>query len=273
MALTQYTYAEYDADWFATFFARCEKTGLGLIALSLTNYDTTSLPAIASGSVVEVNGAVGRAASEQAISGSVSSGVLNYIYIDASTWVPTWTVSVPAWDTVKQGWYSGNNRYVGGCYYDGSNYKPKFVYGSHRESGLRTRYWSRAGHSIHILNYLNIDTSRVENQTGSDGYGYIPVYLPDMSRVTAISAYMGGNNLNASTVILRYKDTNDTTWTDSDLTLSRTTGVTAIESDTGSLIIDNQNYDYEIGITLRYTYSGYYAHVYNVHLTYEAYRN
>lgn len=266
------------SDW-ATAWEQAEYTRKGKMGLSLTNYDNTSLPAIASGSWAEVAGSIYKWTSEEAISGSLSSSAVNYIRLvpsgsgDTAIVTATWTTTDPTWSDAYQGYYSSTSRYAAGCYYDGTYYNPKFIYDSTRESGKRDRHWSRAGHSVHILSYVQIDSSRVENTAAFDGYCYMPVHLPDKSRVIAISAYIGGNNLDASTIKLRYKDTDDTTWTNSDLTLSRTSGPTATESDTGSLIIDNENYDYEIEIMLQQTYSGYYAHVYNVHLTYEIYRD
>jgi len=83
--------------------------------VSLTNYDNTSLPAVAAGSVIEVNGALYKFASEEAITGSPSDGTV-YIYIDPATITAVFTNTAPTWSDSKQGWYgtttTANCRYV-----------------------------------------------------------------------------------------------------------------------------------------------------------------
>jgi len=83
--------------------------------VSLTNYDNTSLPAVAAGSVIEVNGALYKFTSEEAITGSPSDGTV-YIYIDPSTITAVFTNTAPAWSDSKQGWYgtttTANCRYI-----------------------------------------------------------------------------------------------------------------------------------------------------------------
>jgi len=107
-----------------------EKQRKGFIALSLTNYDNNSEPAIAAGGYIEISGALYGFTSEEAINGTPSSGNTNYIYIDTTDLKPYWTTTAPTWSTDKNGWYDSTetDRYIGGCYYDGANYTGKWVY-------------------------------------------------------------------------------------------------------------------------------------------------
>jgi len=92
-----------------------DQTRKGLHQISLTNYDNTSLPAIAAGSVIEVDGALYKFASEEAIGGSPSDGTV-YIKIIPSTITAEFTNTAPTWSDSKQGWYgtttSATHRYL-----------------------------------------------------------------------------------------------------------------------------------------------------------------
>jgi hypothetical protein len=120
-------------DW-ASAWQQVEYARKGKLGLSLTHYDDTSLPAVAAGSWAEVVGSIYKWASEEAISGSLTGSAINYIKLvpggsgDTAIVTATWTDSAPTWSDSYQGWYSGTSRYVGGCYYDGSNYYGKWVY-------------------------------------------------------------------------------------------------------------------------------------------------
>jgi hypothetical protein len=130
MSLTQYSYGS--GNW-SEFVSRCEKTGKGLIALSLTNYDNNNACEIAEGSVVEINGAIFRQESgNTSITGTPANNAINYILMSAAnnTATAAWNNSTPSWNTAYQGFYVGGNRYVGECYYDGSNYYGKCIYNS-----------------------------------------------------------------------------------------------------------------------------------------------
>jgi hypothetical protein len=75
----------------------------------------TTVPAIAAGSKIEVNGALFTSATETAITGSPSDGAV-YIYIDPSGPSAVFTNTAPMWSDSKQGWYgtsgTANCRYV-----------------------------------------------------------------------------------------------------------------------------------------------------------------
>ena len=98
----------------------------GYINVTLTEMTSLLVPAVAVGSALDSDGALISAVTEQAIGGTPTAGEVNYIKI--SSLVPTWTTTDPTWSSAKGGWYDGNERYIGGCYYDGTYYTSKFVY-------------------------------------------------------------------------------------------------------------------------------------------------
>jgi hypothetical protein len=110
-----------------------DKQRLGYQAISLTNFALTTEPQIAAGSKIEIGGALFEFTALE--SGTGWAGIANssqvYFKLTVSGATVTWsyTVTAPTWDTAKQGWYSGSDRYFGGCYKDsGGNYTKKFLY-------------------------------------------------------------------------------------------------------------------------------------------------
>ena len=124
-----------------SFGTQVEKQRLGFIGLSLTNYDNNSVPQIAADSCIEISGSIFQFPSNDSITGTPSSGNINYIVLTVSgsgdsqivtaSWATGTPPTAPTWNTSKQGWYDATNakRYVGGCYYAGGNYTDKWVYG------------------------------------------------------------------------------------------------------------------------------------------------
>lgn len=95
-----------------------DKQRIGYHAVSLTNYDNTTVPAIAAGSSVEVDGALYYFASDEAISvGSVADGTV-YILLEPSgnNITASFTGTAPTWDDSKYGYYqtdsNENQRYL-----------------------------------------------------------------------------------------------------------------------------------------------------------------
>lgn len=106
---------------------------IGYQAVSLTNFDNDSEPQLAAGSVVEIGGALFEAAALESISGwagiSNDSDVYIKLTVSGSTATAAFTTDPPTWSTSKQGWYDGDDRYIGGLYKDGSgNYAIKWLY-------------------------------------------------------------------------------------------------------------------------------------------------
>ena len=79
--------------------------------------DTTTIPQVAAGSIVESAGSLYEAGTNESISGSASTGT-NYIKLVPGTDIvtPTWTTTTPTWSDAKQGWYgtggSASHRYL-----------------------------------------------------------------------------------------------------------------------------------------------------------------
>jgi len=127
-----------------SFGTQVEKQRLGFIALSLTEYDNNSVPQIAAGSCVEISGSIFQFPSNDTITGTPSSGNINYIMLtisgsgDSQEIEASWTTTAPNWNTSKQGWYdaTGAKRYVGKCYFDGTNYTYKSVFGALHKTNL-----------------------------------------------------------------------------------------------------------------------------------------
>ncbi|RKZ08419.1 hypothetical protein DRQ25_09110 [Candidatus Fermentibacteria bacterium] len=116
--------------------------GKGQNSISLTNWVSanTTLPAIAAGSSIEINGAFATFGTETAITGG-SSGTI-YLYIDVTTTpgtpLPKFTNSAPTWDDAKGGWYSSNDRYTGHfmTWNGASAYTEKGVFDAAEKTGL-----------------------------------------------------------------------------------------------------------------------------------------
>jgi len=113
-----------------------DATRTGYIALSLTEYDSTVVPAIAGGSLVEVAGSLFRFSTTEAISTTgVTSTAAQMYYIRL---VPTssqcsaqFSTTASAWREDLQGYYhstTSNNRVVGGTYFTGADYLNKALY-------------------------------------------------------------------------------------------------------------------------------------------------
>jgi len=182
------------ADW-PDAWQQIEYARKGKLGLSLTNYDSDSLPAIASGSWAEVAGSIYKWTSEEAISGSPSANVINYIKLvpggsgDTAYVTATWTDSAPTWSDAYQGYYDGTSRYVAGCYYDGTNYKLKWIYWN-RDCGPINKYYSPPmvpGSLSSTNNYLQNYGSDLSINTGYEVY--MNVDLPSGAIITAFKSY------------------------------------------------------------------------------------
>lgn len=103
-------------------------------SISLTGMSTTTVPKIAAGSWIEVNGTVFKFDADETLTGSPSDGIV-YIRIVPSTDTCTaeMTNTAPTWSDGKQGWYgtggAANYRYIGGIWIkSGTSYSGKFTY-------------------------------------------------------------------------------------------------------------------------------------------------
>jgi len=117
------TYAQDDSDILALQLTT-DKTFKGYHQLTLTEYDTTTVPAIAAGSAIECNGALYKFDTEEAISttdpvtsATVADGTVYVCIIpDTTTATAAFTATAPTWSDSKQGWYGtggqANYRYA-----------------------------------------------------------------------------------------------------------------------------------------------------------------
>ena len=117
-----------------------DKTFKGYHQLTLTEYDTTTVPAIAAGSAIECNGALYKFDTEEAISttdpvtsAAVADGTVYVVIVPgATTCTAAFTATAPTWSDSKQGWYGtggqANYRYVGGMGKSTTYYYEKFLY-------------------------------------------------------------------------------------------------------------------------------------------------
>lgn len=81
-------------------------TRTGLHKVSLTNWDNTSVPQIAAGSVIEVAGSFYQFESDETITGSPSDGTVYIIIIPGTTsCTAQFTNTVPVWNAAYQGLY------------------------------------------------------------------------------------------------------------------------------------------------------------------------
>ena len=163
-----------------------EKQRKGFIALSLTNYDNNSEPAIAAGSYIEISGALYGFTSEESINGTPSSGDTNYIYIDTTDLKPYWTTTAPTWGADKNGWYDSTetDRYIGGCYYDGTNYTGKWVYDKQDSltRGTQTIYGVKTfNDEIYDKNGNEVVAMQIETKRNTTNYDISPEDTQDIT--------------------------------------------------------------------------------------------
>jgi len=140
---------------------KIDKQVLGYQAITLTNFsDNLNLPAIAAGSKVEIAGSLFDITADEAISGwggiANSTAVYIMLTVSGSSFTATFVTAAPTWDTAKQGWYSGLNRYIGGLYKDGGgNYTKKYLFRA--SSGGVQNFREYGDGTIEVLGALTVD--------------------------------------------------------------------------------------------------------------------
>jgi hypothetical protein len=153
------------ADW-ETLLNVNSAGNVGFNAISLQNWDSGTLaPAIAAGSMIEINGSIAYFQNQEAI-GGIQTGV-NYLQfvVSGTTVTPSWTLTAPAWNADKAGWFVGSNRASGHvCYQSGGAYSEK-----HQRVGAQGYHNMQAGENIfrgtvyvpngNIVAGLNVDVT------------------------------------------------------------------------------------------------------------------
>jgi hypothetical protein len=111
-----------DTDW-TTFLTRENAsnlgTGLSIPIFTLTNWDSsTTIPAIAEGSIIEVGGSLYQADADTALvdDAGIANGTVHIKLVPAgggATLTPTLTNdAIPAWDANKAGWYDSDDKFL-----------------------------------------------------------------------------------------------------------------------------------------------------------------
>jgi hypothetical protein len=113
----------------------------GCHQVTLTEIDTTTIPQVAAGSMVEVGGSLYEADNNETIDTSfevdpaVGGADTYYICLVPTTGVvtPSWTTYAPEWSDAKQGWYGDGVNVAANCRYikykveyDGSDYNKEY---------------------------------------------------------------------------------------------------------------------------------------------------
>jgi hypothetical protein len=105
--------------------SQVDKERLGYQAISLTHFADTSEPSIAAGSKVEIGGALYEFTGDETCTGwaGLSASAIAYVLLTPSgaSVAGSYTNTAPAWDTAKQGFYTGSNRVVAMLYKDAAS--------------------------------------------------------------------------------------------------------------------------------------------------------
>ena len=105
----------------------------GHFALSLTEMDSTTIPQIAAGSIIDISGTLVYFYSNETITGTASDGVtyIKLIY-SSGTIAAIWTATAPTFDSSKNGWYgtggSSSHRYIASMIKSSTSYTDKKLY-------------------------------------------------------------------------------------------------------------------------------------------------
>lgn len=149
-----------------------EKQRQDFSAISLTEFNNSTVPRITAGSTISVDGSLFLSDADTLIAGSPSDGAVWIKLVGQSTGpnpedyevVPTWTNITPVWDEAKQGYYeNGNERVVAGCTKSGASYTNKFML--NRREDIYIRKYGTG--NVEIVNDLVVDdiTCDVINNT------------------------------------------------------------------------------------------------------------
>jgi len=210
MAGTQYNLSTPTDPNPENIIETADKDAKGKLALSLTNFDNSTIPQIEKGSVAEVSGTRFVFDALETIVGSASDGTA-YIYIDGADGTANWTNTAPVWNGEKQGYYhsTSNYRYVARIIKEGTNYNNKTILYFPENSGYKTRIsayvdnLSNGTNSYSPLVYNNeiFDTKNEYNQST----GLVTIKEDDYYDLSASLTYETDDNLILSTVYIELK--------------------------------------------------------------------
>jgi hypothetical protein len=201
------------ADWETLLIVNASGN-VGFNAISLTNWDAGTLaPAIAAGSMIEINGSIAYFQNQEAI-GGIQTGV-NYLQfvVSGTTVTPSWTLTAPAWNAAKAGWYAGINRASGHvCYQSGGAYSEKHIIHPHGQTSFK--YWTftyTAGTPAYFAAH-NIPGGAAAIRTCEayylDGANWYPLYAVDNAFViytdTSFAVFSAGQSGRSGKVAIGY---------------------------------------------------------------------
>lgn len=233
-------------DHWTELLESIEKARKGKIALSLTNYDNDSLPAIAAGGYVEIAGALYGFSSEEAIGGSPTTANINYIVVDPTPITASWSIVAPTWSPSKNGWYDAGEakRYVAGCYYvDTPTYRMKSIFYSRDSIAIRYANLSLVG-----FPGASIYTNGGSINFTANGDAYIPVNLSHGAVVTELYSY--APTLGDGTITINLFRSSNTSIGIGSMAENIHSGTGALSDTSISFaIIDNENYQYFVRAT------------------------
>lgn len=133
MSLDQINDYSFGDENLTSMMETLDRQRRGYQAISLTHYDDNLECKIAAGSIFEIGGALFKTEGDEPITGWAGIGNDTDVYIkimpSGSTATAAFVTAAPTWSTSKQGWYVGNDRYIGGLYRDsGGDYTIKWLY-------------------------------------------------------------------------------------------------------------------------------------------------
>ena len=171
---------------------------IGYMGISLTNFDTSAVSAIASGSGIEIAGAFFKASEDITINASswtaITTATNAYLALTPSgtagsqILTAAWTATSPTWSTSKQGWYASaasNIRVVAKFYKNSSaSYLHKYLLDNPQNIIPNGAFIGGIGSMALLTNFGGIlyDGDTVAG-SASLGYGYMK---PETSTTSSI---------------------------------------------------------------------------------------
>ncbi len=153
-----------------------EKQRVSDLALSLTEFGTTSEPKIAAGSVVEIGGSLFVVTVDEAITGWAGIGNDTDAYIrlvpdgGGADFAAEFTTTAPTWSASKQGWYYDIDRYVGGLHRGAGagDYESKWIYQCSQDNNASHRFYGDGTVEFDDGIIGDLDGGIVETGTGAE---------------------------------------------------------------------------------------------------------
>jgi hypothetical protein len=143
--------------------------------IALSNINTGDAPVVMAGSRLALGGVVVSIGVDTAISGTPAADTMNYVYATLNGLMATfsYSVSVPTYNPVKGGWYSGNNRAIARFFYTGGNYNGKMILDNYEAfARINTSQPLPTTGGIQVANtYMGSGAYRGELKGGKGGRG------------------------------------------------------------------------------------------------------